>query len=511
MATSYEKKRKKNMIMMGAALVVLAVGLVAFIAITKSEEEEQTTDAPTYELIDFKASDIVGVSYSYVLGDEEKENVNVAFEFREDKWFYAEDEKLPVSQGTISKNVIDSIIDFRAGRKIENPKDISQYGIDKDIFNMVIDLKDGSKVEFTAGIYNDTMGGFYLQKSGDSAIYLLGGEIDATLYDLFRPDVYEYATMDVMPNVTADTLQFVGIHNGKANVELTYKPDGVDYDLINSSYWFFQAPFSRLMGTVDDKIEKCIEIITAVNYYKLADYEATDEELEAYGITGTDKYYSMSYYVESEGEDGKTKKELYTYKMEIGKLDKSGKYYYVRPILSNDTLSDVSRKVSCVQKTVIEDLLGIDALDYVYRMASYIPLDNVVNGYMDITTPDGSYKVDVAEDKRTLEDGAEQEYKIYTVNGTQLSEKESTPVTSFYSKYMTAFFKQIIYDEEMIKEINPVYTVEYKLKDQPFETQKVEYTVYDNNFYQVTVDGYTDVLVSRIEIDTAFAELKALN
>ncbi len=513
MATSYEKKQKKKMIMMASVLGVLVIAFAAFMIATgmnKSEEEEMGEES--YTLVDVGKSDIVGVTYSYILGEEEeeKENVNVSFKHKDDKWYFADDDKLPISQQTFTSNVVNSIVTMAAGRKIEKPKDINQYGIDKDIFNMVIELKDGSNIELTAGKYNETMGGFYIQKSGDSAIYLMGGDVSETMYDLFRPDVYEYATMDVMPTVTIDILQFIGIYNGKAEVELTYKPDGVEYDLINSSHWYFQAPFSRLMGTVDDKIESCVEIITAIKYYKLADYDATDEELVKYGIEGTDKFYSMSYYMDIKGDNGETTKELYTFKLEIGGLDKSGQYYYVRPVLTNGTYTDVSRKVSCVEKGLIDELIGIDALDYVYRMASYVPFDNMVGGYMEITTPDGNYKVDVAEKVEQLEDGQTKDYKIFTVNGKELASDKAAFVTSFYSKYMTSLFKQIIYDDTLIKEVKPVYTIEYTLVDQPFEKQIVQYTEYDKVFYQVTVDGYTDVLVTREEIDAAFAELANL-
>jgi len=513
MATSYEKKRQKKMIMLSAVLGVLLIAMLGFLIITKLSEEEQQTSAEEYIYVtNLKAAEVVGIEYSYVVGEEdEKETISNAFEFRDTKWYYTEDDKFPVAQSTVATNLVEPILKLRAGRKIENPENVEQYGISKDVFNVIITLSDGTKMELTAGEYNETMGGFYMKKSGDNAVYLIGGEVDETFYECYREDVYEYAVMDTMPGVTSDVLEFISINNGLARIEFVYKEDGVDYDFINSSYWYFQAPFSRLMGTVDDKIEDALDIVTSVAFYKLADYDATEEELEKYGITGTDKYYSMSYYVKVTDEDGKESKQLCNYKLEIGDLDKSGDFYYVRPVTTIGEIVEKSNLVSCIPKVTIEELLGLDALDYVYRIASYIPLNNVLGGHMDITVNDKTYKLEMFEESKPVEEiGGTQKYNSFELNDKLLSKEEGEYITKFYSAYMTSFFRQIIYDDSLIKEIDPVYTIKYTLVDQQFESQLVQYTVYDDVFYQVTVDGCTDVLVSREDIDAAFANLNEL-
>ncbi len=76
---------------------------------------------------------------------------------------------------------------------------------------------------------------------------------------------------------------------------------------------------------------------------------------------------------------------------------------------------------------------------------------------------------------------------------------------------MQSFIQQIIYDDSLIKEIDPVYTIEYDLENvEGIDKMVVQYTLYDDNYYQVTVDGSTDVLVSRQDIDKAFAEFDKL-
>jgi len=75
---------------------------------------------------------------------------------------------------------------------------------------------------------------------------------------------------------------------------------------------------------------------------------------------------------------------------------------------------------------------------------------------------------------------------------------------------MMSFVKQFFYDDSKKKEVNPTYTVEYNLVNQSIEKQVVQYTQYDENFYQVTVDGYTDVMVSKQDIDDAFALFAAI-
>lgn len=509
MMTSYEKKKRRNLIMLVAVLVVLIAVVFVYPLLKNNKKAEEGSATEEYNLLDINKGDIVNIHYSYLLTDEDEatddKKVDIGFVFKDKKWFLEGDDNFPVSQSTVNSNLVNGIVDMKVGRKIENPGELDQYGISEDIFKLDITLKDNSVITVTAGKYNEVMTGYYIKTSEDDAVYMAGGKIEEYLYDLYREDPYEYATLDTIPKYSADTLQFISIKNGIGNVELTYKADGVDYDFVNSSYWYFQAPFSRLMPTVDDKIEDCVNIVKGVAYFMLADYEATDEELKEYGITDSDASYSISYYEEIENADGDTVKQLNVFKLEIGKLNTEKECYYVRPILTEGDEITVSRKVSYVDKETIDKLFGIDPLDYMYRYANYISFDNLLNGgYMEITKDDKTYKVEVREYIEIVNGNQEQKRKEYKIDGVVLDGDQKNNFTEFYSEFMKSFVKQIFYDPSMKKEVNPTYTVKYHLVDQPIEEQIVQYTEYDKDFYQVTVDGYTDVLISKEDLDIAF-------
>ena len=520
MTTSYEKKKKRNLIMLLSVLVVLLVAAIVVPKLLNKKEEENNTEDELMYLTNINKADITAIHYSYVQkaeNDEGKDkNVDIKFVFKDSRWYLDGDDDFPVSQGNVSQNLVEGITKFQVGKKIENPGDLSKYGLDENIFKIDVGLKDGSVVTITAGQYNEVMNGYYVSVSGDDAVYMVGGTREDTIYDLFRSNVYEYAVMDTLPSVSSDTLQFISIVNGIGKVELTYKADGVDYDLVNSSYWFFQAPFSRLMPTVDDKIDDAISIITGMSYSLLADYNATDEELKKYGITDSQTYYSISYYEDKKDDsatssDGETEKILKTYKMIIGSLNEAGDSYYVRPVTSDGVTTEESRKISLVDKDTIENLLGIDPIDYMYRYATYVSFNDLLGGgYMQITTPNSTGKVTIEEYSEKLNDGGEQKYKKYFLDDKELSEDDGKAISNFYNKYMTSFVKQIFYEDTKKVEVNPTYTIEYHLVGKSIEKQVVQYTKYDDNFYQVTVDGYTDVMVSKQDIDDAFAILASL-
>ena len=69
--------------------------------------------------------------------------------------------------------------------------------------------------------------------------------------------------------------------------------------------------------------------------------------------------------------------------------------------------------------------------------------------------------------------------------------------------------ERIIYDQStVVTDQDPVYTIEYNRPlDDYYGNVTVQYTTYDANYYQATVNGKTDILVNKRIMDETMAQL----
>ena len=158
---------------------------------------------------------------------------------------------------------------------------------------------------------------------------------------------------------------------------------------------------------------------------------------------------------------------------------------------------------------LVDALLGIDPLDYIYKYVIYVKITDVANENGNITfdTPDGQF---VLENKSVVKQDDTTEDDIYYLNGELMDEDD---VEDFYLGILSkAWIERIIYDKStVITDKEPTYTITYnRNKDDYYGNAVVEYTEYDMNYYQATVNGVTDVLVNKRILDETMAQLKKM-
>jgi hypothetical protein len=293
-------------------------------------------------------------------------------------------------------------------------------------------------------------------------------------------------------------------------IQLAYFEDGYETDLIGQCKWFFGTPFSYMRSAETNNIDDLqSDVFSSIQYSKLANYHPTQEELENYGLTGNDRQYIIHDTV-TDDDTGITYK--HSQIVNFGNYDEDSDCYYARVTEITGNTQNISDNVYLVSKTSVDSLLGIDPLNYVYKQVVYVKLSDVAgdeNSNIVFDTPDGEYTL---VNKSTFrEDGTEDE-NIYYINGELMNESD---VEDFYFEILAnCGIEQIIYDRSTIVEgVEPTYTITYNRNKEEYTDSfygnqiVVTYTLYNSSYYQVSVNGYTDILVNKRVMDESMALL----
>jgi hypothetical protein len=497
------KSKKKNIILM---LVILVLLVGAFIAVqvlnSKAEKEKETEEGEVVKvaITDYNSSQIAKVYYKF------KDADTLSYKYVKDAWVNADDADFPLSSSAFANTFIDTFTGITTSREIEKDAkaDLSQYGLADPYLTLNVENFGGEVETFYLGDYNSMLGEYYFMKSGDDKLYTIGTDL---LY-ICRQDMYDYATLEAFPSYSKSTLNDITINNGETTVKMTYQANGYKTDLIGECKWFFSTPFSYYRSAETNKMNDLeSDVLSLLQFTKLANYKATEEDIANYGLEDSKKQYIINYNDTDETAGTSVKCSSI---VDFGNYDEATDSYYARVTKIRGGAKEVSDKVYLCSKASIDGVLGIDPLDYIYKQVIYVKLldVDVEGGSIVYNTPDGEFTL---ENKTTIgSDGMPEEY-FYYINGKEMDVKS---VENFYYDILAnCGAERLIYDKStVVTDVEPTYTITYNRQVEDFygKSVVVTYTKYDANYYQASVNGYTDVLVNKRLLDEAMAKLPSI-
>lgn len=481
-------------------IVMLVILIGAFVGVnilnSKAEKDDNTVAESGIKITNFTQSQIAKVYYNF------KDQPTLSYKYVKDTWYNADDSDFPLSSSAFANSFVETFTGITTSKEIDSGDDLdlAQYGL-ADPFLTVNVENFGGKVEtFYLGDYNTMLGQYYFMIKGDNTVYSIGAE----LLHICREDMYDYASVEAFPSYSTDTLDNITVNNGDTTVELAYFEDGYETDLIGQCTWFFGSPFVNYRSVETNKIDTFrSDVLSLLQFTKLANYKATEEDIENYGLKDSKKQYIINY-TETDDTTGATTKGSHI--VDFGNYDEVTDSYYARVTEVKGGARTVSNKVYLATKSSIDAVLGIDPLDYIYKHAIYVKLIDVdvEGGSIVYNTPDGEYTL---ENKTTFDaDGKPEDY-IYYIDGNLADVKG---VEGFYYDVLAnCGVERIIYDKStIVTDVEPTYTITYhRAVDDFYDDAVVEYTRYDGNYYQVSVNGATDILVNKKIMDQAMADL----
>ncbi len=393
--------RTKKLMALLAALLVL---IVAFLflkdysqEIVVDDEEEDTS----VTVVSMNSSKLESISWT--MGD-----VDITLVKSDDKWIYEADSAFPVDEYYV-ETMCGILEQISATYTIEAPDDLTEYGLDEPA--LTITAKGETEVTISIGSKSSASGSKYIS-IGDGNVYM----VSSSVYSAFAYELYDIVEMESIPSMT-NMLKFT-IQRGDETFVLLYNDDG---------QWAYSAEYIWFIQNGDDytpldtdSVNTLINGIKNLSLVECVAYNATDEELEAYGLLSSSLSVIANYTVTSSVDTGETDEdgnavyedvtEEKTFTVIFGNADEDGTYTYAR-------LGD-SRMVYKVNTSSAETMSYITADELLPDEILLMDMDTVDS--VDVTLDGTTYHIEKQTKEVTDDDGNVTEETVYVVNDVEV-------------------------------------------------------------------------------------------
>jgi hypothetical protein len=451
-------KREKKLLLLVAVFAVVVAGYAILSRFAPKEEKAGEESDVSIQVAAMDSSSVAQLTWTY-------SGETITLEHVKDGWSYPEDAHFPLDQ-TKAGEMVKAVSSVNATRVIDDAADLSEYGLDQPSCTVTSKLSDGGSIKLNVGNKNDVTGEYYLQVDGDQKVYLVDESIKSA---------FSYTLMDMVAKEAIPYFQTVtGITIGAADnaQKILYKDtglgDGITYtDAYN---WFYEVKTGNSTGYTPLSTAKVTELqdsLSGLSWKRCADYFATPEDLNAYGLREPKAEVTVDYSVY----DQQTGTSFNTFALLIG--DKTGDEYYAK-IKDSDI-------VYIIDSSFVENLLAVnyEALrpDDVCLMdwSTVDSLDVTADGKSVTISFDRSgdsvaYKIGGA-----AADPTKVEAFLNGINGMEAAKKTDNASSSALSEVTLVFHRNTEY----------------------FKTMTFKLSKYDSAYYIVDFAGQTRLLVTK--------------
>ena len=192
------KKKKRQMIEMLLALVVLAAVFLGLRQYNKNESADTSAAEDTDEtVLDVYYDDITNFSYVY-------EGETYSFEKEEDTWYYTGDHSLNLNQNRI-KAMLLKVAPLKVNQVIENVTDMSQYGLANPERTIQYETADRSVI-INVGNLNSMTSQYYIAFPSEMKVYVVATNV-VTGFNYTLDDLVEETTEETESTEAAETAE----------------------------------------------------------------------------------------------------------------------------------------------------------------------------------------------------------------------------------------------------------------------------------------------------------------
>ena len=235
--------KKKQLRILYIALV-FAIAIFAIVTISDNKRgEEDESQIPVTELT---ASNIEKITYTTYYG-------LFSFEKTDEEWIYNSNDDFPLDQNYIS-DLTSQVSNINAYRELNDFDDMADYGLDDPSYSVTVTESDGTVTEICYGNTTDS-GYYYLSVNNGDKLYVA----DSTLIDTLIVDETYLLQNDTFPSIDSTNIVSLKI---KENGEVVYKCSDAD----------------------DENLQSYGTELSYILFDTCANYNATSDELEAYGL-----------------------------------------------------------------------------------------------------------------------------------------------------------------------------------------------------------------------------------
>ncbi len=270
--------RSKKLIIL---VVILAVLCAAFAAVKISNDKAAAEEAAATNISIFTSTEdtISDISWTY-------DNETVELKNEDGTWSYAKDASFPLNT-TYVTSMVNALSDVTATKEIDEPSDgdLTAYGLDEPSITLTV-TADGATTTLSFGGESSISAEIYAS-TGNGKIYL----VDSSILDNFK-----YGLMDLVKCETVPSIYYISDVTVKSDQGTTVieKKEGNNLAYDDSYVWFMKDGNNYL--TLDtDLTEDYLDNVKGLVFSTCVNYNATDEELEEYGLLDPEVDVTFNY------------------------------------------------------------------------------------------------------------------------------------------------------------------------------------------------------------------------
>lgn len=482
--TSKKKKKGLRLALLALLIVVLAGTYVLLVMHNNKQAIQKVDDNGKSEydaLISMNSDDITYIAY---------ENENGLLEFSrkdEDNWTIAQAPDMPVKSYPVS-TLLSSVSAVAPTDVIADTlDDMATYGLDDPTYTLTVKNSDGTSVTLYLGKKNAYSNTYYAYAEGDSHVYM----VSYTLAQRMDKTLYDYCDASQTAFSSDSAVYAERIENGSTVYALQkYDSARMDITWFRSYYWYLTDASGKCQVADGSYCSDFLEALGSISAGDCIDYTSDESRLAEYGL---DEANAIRFDLVSNDGTEDTESTYW-----FGKQAEDGQYYF---------RCAESDGIFLVDQSDTEALLAYQDRDFWTRGFSIINIDDVNS--VDVITSDGQ--------SLTLSiERTEQEVEEETTDSTDESAGTTTEVVctyyrngkecdesdfkNLYQTIISVYGDRAMTAEESPVDVDPSVTVVFHTSLESFPEVTIEYTYFNSNFFEATVNGETQMLVNRNSI-----------
>ena len=468
---------KKLAVLAALLLLLMALTLLVIRFAPLAGDEEETAET----VFTLEADQVTSLSWTY--GGEritiEKDS--------ETNWSYPADADFPMDP-TYPDAMLQALTEIQAEKTIEEPEDLDQYGL-SDGGSCTITVEADQTYTLTLGDETGLGGQRYLT-TGDGKVYL----VEDSLYTTFQHSLLDLVQMETLPDMS--DLSSLTIQAGQSTLTIDHKESsGLAYS--DRYTWFWNQDGKET--ALDTELTRTLtDAVTGLSWSGCAAYNATEEQLSAYGLLSPSATITVHYTESSQvatnetDENGETvyetKETAETLTLELGEYD--GETCFVRISGSN--------MVYRVDSSFADQILAAKGTDLLPQQVLNLDWTQVTG--VDVTVEGTTKTLTKKTETETDEDGNETEQYVYQLDG------ETVEVTDIFDRIQDL---ETTGSDAGATPGETLLTLTIHQDSGKWPEVTLIFSVYDASTALVTLNGESRLLVDREDVESIIETLSA--
>lgn len=451
------KRYKRIVILLG----VLAVACVATFAVSRYEEYKEEIANSDEVILEIPTDSVTSLSWTI-------DGETLAFH-KDGSWLYDEDAAFPVDEEKIN-DLLGEFSEFGVSFIIENVEDYGQYGLDDPECTINIATAEQS-YEIRLGDFSQMDEQRYVD-IGDGNVYLVSTDpMDA--YDVELSDLILNDEIPAFESVSHITFA------GAESYTVTYEEDS------GKSYFADDVYFNPEGEPLDTSlVDSYLTSLSGVDLSEYVTYNATDAELEEYGMTAPELTVTVDY--TNTDENDETVSGTVAVSIARAPDDRATLETAAEDNASEDT-SDITAYLRVGESKIIYKISGDDFTALMDASYNSLRHQQVFWGDFDEVT---QVDITLEGESHSITASGEGDARSWSYDGSEVDLTDFT--TALENLTADQFTDEAATGQEEI-------SLTLHLDNEDYPTVTIRVTRYDGELCLVSADGESVCLVSRAD------------